>query len=71
MRPRRPLGMTVLCAGGIAGLLVGMAGCDGGTPATGSRTVVAADHLEQQRSRLEQIRAGMKTRPEARSSVRR
>ena len=71
MRPLRPVGMALLHAGWIAGLLVGMPGCDGGTPTTGSRAVVAADHLEQQRTRLEQFRASMKTQPATRSPVRR
>ena len=55
----------------IAGALIGMAGCDAGTPATGSQAVVPADHRDKQNARAEQLRAGLKNRPSSRAFVRR
>jgi hypothetical protein len=49
----------------------GMAGCDSGTPPNGSRAIVAADHLEQQQSKIERIRASLKSGPSAKPVVRR
>jgi hypothetical protein len=71
MRARRRIGMAVLGAGCLGGTLIGQAGCDAGVPPTGSRAVVAADHLEQQQAKIEQIRASMKPRPSTKPFVRR
>ncbi len=49
----------------------GITGCGKGTPSDGSRAVVAADYLEKQSARIEQIRASMKTQPAAKPGVRR
>jgi hypothetical protein len=71
MRTGRPLRVAMLGTAGLAGVLIGIAGCDGGTPPSGSRAVVASDHLERQQAKIEQLRAAMKSRPSARPVVRR
>lgn len=71
MRARRPVGMAMLGAGWLGGLLIGVAGCDAGAPPSGSRAVVAADHLDKQRDRIERIRASLKSRPSSKPVVRR
>jgi hypothetical protein len=63
--------MTMLGASCLGGALIAMSGCDAGTSPTGSRAIVAADHLEQQQAKIEQIRASMKARPSTKSYVRR
>jgi hypothetical protein len=52
-------------------VLTAMAGCDGGAPPSGSRAVVAADHLDKQRAKVEQYRASLKPRTSSRAAVRR
>ncbi|HZW32806.1 MAG TPA: hypothetical protein VFF52_18980 [Isosphaeraceae bacterium] len=66
MSRRRSAGLVAL------GLLwLGAAGCDESLPPSGSRAIVPADHLEQQRARLEQQRADIKVQPSSRSAARR
>jgi len=55
---RRPAGLAIL---GL--VLLGMAGCDAGIPPSGSRAIVPADLLEQQRVKLAEMKAKMKTQP--------
>jgi hypothetical protein len=55
---RRPAGLVML---GL--VLLGMTGCDGGVPPSGSRAVAPADLLEQQRVRLAAMKTKMKTQP--------
>jgi hypothetical protein len=43
--------------------LLGMAGCDAGIPPSGSRAIVPANHLEQQRVKLAEMKTKMKTQP--------
>jgi hypothetical protein len=57
MMCRRTAGLAVM---GL--VLFGMAGCDEGAPPSGSRAIVPADHLEQQRVKMEQLKATMKVR---------
>jgi hypothetical protein len=52
-------------------VLTAMAGCDGGAPTSGSRAIVAEDHLDKQRVKIEQYRASLKPRPYSKSAVRR
>jgi hypothetical protein len=52
-------------------VLLGVAGCDLGAPSSGSGAVVATDHLEKQRSKVEQLRAGMRARPTSKPVLRR
>ena len=59
MRCRRSAGLALL---GLVLVLLGMAGCDEGTPPSGSRAIVPADHLEKQRVKIEQFMANMKAR---------
>jgi hypothetical protein len=47
----------------LAAILIGLAGCGGNIPASGSRAIVPADHLEQQRAKVVQMLANIKTRP--------
>jgi hypothetical protein len=42
--------------------MIGVAGCGGNLPASGSRAIVPADHLEQQRAKLEKLTANIKAR---------
>jgi hypothetical protein len=63
---RRCAGRTIL---GLS--LLGALGCDGGTPPDGSRALVPADHLEQQRMKLVQLKASMKAQPAAKHGMRR
>jgi hypothetical protein len=58
---RRSAGLAV-----VGVVLFGMAGCDGGTPPSGSRAIVPSDHLEKQQARLEQIKEKTKARPTVR-----
>jgi hypothetical protein len=51
--------------------LSGLAGCDGGTPPDGSRAIVAADYLEQQRAKLDKFRRSQKIWPQPRQAARR
>ena len=55
----------------VGAVMPGVTGCDSGTPQVGSRAIVAADHLEKQQSKIEQIRATLKARPSTKSSLRR
>ena len=71
MRARRPFGKTTPGLAGLVTFVLGMAGCDAGAPPSGSRAIVAADHLEKQRARFDQIRASMKPRPSTKSFARR
>jgi hypothetical protein len=48
-------------------VLLGNAGCDIGTPPSGSRAIVAAHYLEKQRAKIQQIRSSMKARVLTRS----
>jgi hypothetical protein len=67
MSRRRSAGLVALL-----GLVwLGAAGCDERVPPSGSRAIVPADYLEQQRARLEQMRASMKVQPAPRSAARR
>jgi hypothetical protein len=54
----RSSGLTLLGA-----ILIGAAGCEASVPATGSRAIVPADHLEQQRAKLKQMTANIKPQP--------
>jgi hypothetical protein len=71
MKARRHVGVAMMGTGWLVGTLIGVAGCDAGAPPTGSRAIVAADHLEKQQARIEQIRASMTPRPSTKSFVRR
>ncbi len=55
---RRPAGLAIL---GL--VLLGMTGCDGGIPPSGSQARVPADFLEQQRVRLAEMKTKMKPQP--------
>jgi hypothetical protein len=66
MSRRRSAGLVAL------GLVCfGAAGCDESLPPSGSRAIVPADYLEQQRVKLGQMRASMKVQPSSRPAARR
>jgi hypothetical protein len=65
MRYRRSVIVAMLGA-----VLLGIAGCDGGTPPDGSRAIVAAQYLEKQRAKIQQIRSAMKSRALSRPTAR-
>ena len=69
MRARRRVGAAMLGAAWLGGALISIASCDAGVPPSGSRAVVAADHLERQQPEIERIRTGMKPRPSTSSVV--
>jgi hypothetical protein len=52
-------------------VVLGNTGCDLGTPPSGSRAIVAAQYLEKQRVRIQQIRSSLKARALPRSTARR
>jgi hypothetical protein len=47
----------------LGAIMLSVAGCGGNLPASGSRAIVPADHLEQQREKLKQLTANLKARP--------
>ena len=55
MMHRRSTGLALFCAS-----VLGTAGCQERLPENGSRAIVPADHLEQQRLKLEQLTATIK-----------
>jgi hypothetical protein len=65
MTPRRSTRLALLGA-----IILGLAGCGGNLPETGSRAIVPADHLEKQRIKLDQMTANLKTKfaPKLRSN---
>jgi hypothetical protein len=71
MRTGRPRRMAMLGTAGLAGVLIGIAGCDAGTPPSGSRAIVPSDHLERQQAKIEPLRAAVKSRPSAKPVFRR
>jgi hypothetical protein len=46
----------------LGAILLSMAGCEKKLPASGTRAIVPADHLEKQRAKMEQMTANLKTR---------
>jgi hypothetical protein len=63
MTHRRSTGLALLAA-----IMLSTAGCQERLPQNGSRAIVPADHLEQQRLKMEQMTASIKvpSRSEAR-----
>jgi hypothetical protein len=49
----------------------GAAGCENRTPPSGARAIVPADYLDKQRTKIEQIKASMKSRSLNQHGVRR
>ena len=71
MRSRRSVRMAMLGVVLPGCLMLVMAGCDVGSPPSGSGAIVTADYLEKQRVKVEQYRASLKARPSAKAVVRR
>jgi hypothetical protein len=44
----------------LGGILLGIAGCHDKLPASGSRAIVPADHLEKQRAKIDSMTANLK-----------
>jgi hypothetical protein len=57
MNSRRSVIVAILGA-----VLLGIAGCDLGTPPSGSRAIIAAHYMEKQRAKIQQMRSTLKSR---------